>query len=220
MLPAPRSPTLVPGDWAIALSRGRSEQGGRCDAARTPRLHPHPKAHRIVTLVASDPQSASREAFGLRPVTHNPVARESRQKPPGLPPRASGSVRRGLGPGTRSFRLAVPRPVFHLAVPGCLFRRAEAPLSIHLSDCFRPVHWPRATRCICGSPSLFRGTREACFPTLLRASLPDRSVMFSPLLPAVSCRNLRSGFTVSTRQSCASQASRASTNLRTYPQMR
>lgn len=133
LLPAPRSPTMVPGDWAIALPRGRSGQNGRCDAARTPRLHPHPKALRIVMLVASDPHSSSREALGLRPVTHNPVARESRQKPPGLPPRESGSVRRGIGSGD-PFR---PPGGSETGLPPCrsrpLVRRAETPLSVRHS---------------------------------------------------------------------------------------
>ena len=78
---------------------------------------------------------------------------------------------------------------------------------------------PSASRCICGSPDSVRRLPEACFPILLRASLPDRSVMFSLSVSAVSRFIFKFGFTVSMSSSCASRTSRARPRRPTYPQM-
>jgi hypothetical protein len=44
-----------------------------------------------------------------------------------------------------------------------------------IPDCIRACRQPRASRCICGSPSLAQRPCAACFPTLLRASQLSRS---------------------------------------------
>jgi hypothetical protein len=57
-------------------------------------------------------------------------------------------------------------------LPEPFARSAEAGLFDAPSDSPRSGQRPRATRCICGSPSQSRRTCKACFPILLRASLP------------------------------------------------
>lgn len=84
--------------------------------------------------------------------------------------------------------------------------------------CLHPANRWRATRCICGSPGFVRRRFAVCFPILLRASLPYRLVLFSPLdfrvlplLPPVR-------FTLPTGESCASFLSRTSGKMPSYPQ--
>lgn len=95
----------------------------------------------------------------------------------------------GRAPKSRSVRLAVPAfrcipPAwasrrdgsqgegFATVPSGVVVRLAEARPSVAPSGPRRLGQRLRATRCICGSPGSIRRSREACFPTLLRASLP------------------------------------------------
>jgi len=89
-----------------------------------------------------------------------PVRRRFRPESLSLPPGGSDAV---LPPPFRAFRSTWPKPGFPFA----------------RSDCRKATFRQRATHCICGSPDSVRGHPEACFPILLRASLPDRSVMLS-----------------------------------------
>jgi hypothetical protein len=109
-----------------------------------------------------------------------PVVRENRLSPPGSFAGVRSRQAVGSGPKTFSFHLAVPRPPFNfhsgLSVP---LRRSAAFLLV-LPVRRRTTFQLRATHCICGSLGSFRRTLQACFPTLLRASLPGRSASVFP----------------------------------------
>jgi len=89
--------------------------------------------------------------------------------------------RQAVGSGPKAFPVPPGGSVTALMPcrSGHPVRFAEAPLSVRPSRPLskRPTGCV-AARCICGSPDSDRSHPEACFPTLLRASLPDLAVRF------------------------------------------
>jgi hypothetical protein len=166
----------------------------RCGA---PRYH-RTEGASIVMLIASGLLDIGWEARAERVVTHNPVAPEGRRSTPGGPTPAS--VPSG-GWFWRPRQADWPFPStwrFHGWPPLCHVFPASAPdrspsLSPFRHDRLKPACQSRVFRCICGSPSRFRGIDEACFPIELRTSQSDHLVAFSPLVSEVSLFILRCG---------------------------
>ena len=180
---------------------------------RPPRVPSHRECSCIVMLVASGLGPLGRNpAFPT--VSHIPVARESRLSLPGLLP-ASGSVRRRFWRFSAS-RSCLPRAAwrFRDRCPTCRFRLsfclAEARLSVCRPDCLEQSSRPRAARCICGSREPLRRAFPACFPTLLRASLPASEGCVFPFPFSGFPLEVPVRSSLPTPESCASIPSRAS----------
>jgi hypothetical protein len=171
----------------------------------------------IVMLVASGLAGSGLATFPvLLPLL--PAVPEDQRSSPGSCAGVRSRQAVGSGPRTFSFHLAVPRPSFNcrsgLSVPP---GRNLAFLCVFPSRQLTTFQL-RATRCICGSLGSLRGVFRACFPTLLRASLPGRSASVFPFGFSGFPPKPRCGFIVSTPESCAPKVSRASGILGTYPQ--
>jgi hypothetical protein len=98
---------------------------------------------------------------------------------------ASGPVRRLVGANSAS-RSGPFRPPGG-SVTDCCRAFASVPGPGRSQASLRSLNAARiqpadcaAARCICGSPDSARRLPEACFPTLLRASLPDREAYVFP----------------------------------------
>lgn len=174
-------------------------------------------------LIASDPLASAGKPSASRVVTHNPVARESRQKPPGIRHRrpvpsggGSGCFGKPMLPSPSAWRfrdrpLTLPFRAFDpprrsaaslLPFPAAPGQSASrAPLT---ASAVRQAHSGERTR---------RVFRRCCGH---RCQIDGFA--FSPSVSAVSRRNFKFGLTVSTSQSCACGPSRASKKCMTYPQ--